>query len=43
MNEVVERKQETKARTVQPACSIRDEDGQILVQVEMPGVAKRWH
>lgn len=40
MNEVVEKKQEPKVRMVQPACSICEDNGQILVRVEMPGVDK---
>jgi HSP20 family protein len=40
MNEVMEKKQEQKIRTVQPACSICEDNGQILVRVEMPGVDK---
>ncbi|WP_304240761.1 Hsp20/alpha crystallin family protein [Gracilinema caldarium] len=40
MNEVMEKKQENKVRMVQPACAICEDNGQILVRVEMPGVDK---
>ncbi|MCA1949539.1 MAG: Hsp20/alpha crystallin family protein [Treponema sp.] len=40
MNEIVEKKQEQKIRTVQPACSICEDNGQVQVRLEMPGVDK---
>lgn len=40
MNEVVEKKQETKTRSIQPACTISEDEGEVRVRVEMPGVDK---